>query len=60
MQVVILSGGLSPERDVSLRSGRRLAEALRTFMPDAEITEADVTADTIDVLESFDLTVLFP
>ena len=52
MQVVILSGGLSPERDVSLRSGRRLAEALRTFMPDAEITEADVTADTIDVLES--------
>ena len=28
-RVVILAGGLSPERDVSVRSGRRVAEALR-------------------------------
>jgi len=28
MQVLVLSGGLSAERDVSLRSGRRVAEAL--------------------------------
>lgn len=29
MSVVVLAGGLSAERDVSLRSGRRFAEALR-------------------------------
>ena len=28
-RVVVLAGGLSHERDVSLRSGRRVAEALR-------------------------------
>ena len=28
MHVLVLSGGLSAERDVSLRSGRRAAEAL--------------------------------
>jgi D-alanine-D-alanine ligase len=28
-RVVVLAGGLSPERDVSTRSGRRVAEALR-------------------------------
>lgn len=52
MQVLILSGGLSPERDVSLRSGRRLAEALRAYMPEVEITESDITAETIPALES--------
>lgn len=30
LSVVVLAGGLSHERDVSLRSGRRVAEALRT------------------------------
>lgn len=42
MQVVVLSGGLSPERDVSLRSGRRVAEALRATAPDWEVLEHDV------------------
>ena len=52
MHILVLSGGLSPERDVSLRSGRRLAEALRAFMPEVEITESDITAETIPALES--------
>ena len=52
MHIVILAGGLSPERDVSLRSGRRLAEALRATMPHDEITEADITEETLGVLES--------
>ncbi len=52
MHIVVVAGGLSPERDVSLRSGRRLADALRTFMPHAEITEADITEETLRVLES--------
>ena len=28
--VIVLSGGLSHERDVSLRSGRRVSQALRS------------------------------
>ncbi len=39
-RVVVLAGGLSHERDVSLRSGRRVAEALR---------DAGVTVDERDV-----------
>ena len=41
MQVVVLAGGLSPERDVSLRSGRRVAKALRAAT-DFEVIESDV------------------
>ena len=47
MQVVVLAGGLSPERDVSLRSGRRIAEALRSADPSLEVTESDVDAGLI-------------
>jgi len=45
--ILVLSGGLSPERDVSLRSGRRVAEALRAARPDWEVTEADVDASLL-------------
>ncbi|MDO8307574.1 MAG: D-alanine--D-alanine ligase [Actinomycetota bacterium] len=44
MHVLVLAGGLSAERDVSLRSGRRVAEALRTDRPDWEVREHDVDA----------------
>ena len=40
--VLVLAGGLSHERDVSLRSGRRVAEALRGA--GVEVTERDVDA----------------
>ena len=39
--VVVLSGGLSHERDVSLRSGRRLSAALRTSGVAVEEWDAD-------------------
>lgn len=42
MHVLILAGGLSAERDVSLRSGRRVWEALRGSRPDWEVREQDV------------------
>ena len=44
-RVLVLAGGLSHERDVSLRSGRRVAEALR----DAgyEVEESDVGASLL-------------
>jgi D-alanine-D-alanine ligase len=46
--VVVLAGGLSHERDVSLRSGRRVAEALRGT--GLEVTVHDVDADLIPAL----------
>ncbi len=50
-QLLVLSGGLSPERDVSLRSGRRVAEALRSARPEWEVTEADVDAGLLPYLK---------
>lgn len=44
MHVLVLAGGLSAERDVSLRSGRRVAEALRVEQPQWEVHDHDVDA----------------
>jgi D-alanine-D-alanine ligase len=41
--VLILAGGLSYEREVSLRSGRRVLDALRTVGIDAAVRDADTT-----------------
>lgn len=41
MRAVILAGGLSFERDVSLRSGRRVCDALRSAGAEAEVRDAD-------------------
>ena len=38
---LVLAGGLSHERDVSLRSGRRVLDALRHAGVDAEVRDAD-------------------
>jgi D-alanine-D-alanine ligase len=42
-RVLVLAGGLSYERDVSLRSGRRVLDALRAAGLDAELRDADAT-----------------
>jgi D-alanine-D-alanine ligase len=47
-RLVVLAGGLSHERDVSLRSGRRVAEALRST--GAEVEERDVDASLLPSL----------
>ncbi len=47
-RVVVLAGGLSHERDVSLRSGRRVAEALRDT--GVEVVERDVDAKLVPSL----------
>lgn len=49
-RVVVLAGGLSHERDVSLRSGRRVAEALRDA--GVEVDERDVDATLLPSLRS--------
>lgn len=41
--VVVLAGGLSHERDVSLRSGTRVAEELRSVGVDVEVRDADAS-----------------
>ncbi|MFY1635359.1 D-alanine--D-alanine ligase family protein [Solwaraspora sp. WMMB335] len=42
LRVLVLAGGLSYERDVSLKSGRRVLDALRSAGLDAEQRDADV------------------
>ncbi len=48
MTIIVMAGGLSHERDVSLRSGRRVAQALRDY--GREVIESDVNADLIPLL----------
>lgn len=43
VRVLVLAGGLSYERDVSLRSGRRVLDALRSAGLTAEMHDADVS-----------------
>lgn len=50
MHVVVLAGGLSPERDVSIRSGRRVAAALRE--QGLDVTESDVDAGLLPALQA--------
>lgn len=42
-RVLVLAGGLSHEREVSLRSGRRVLDALRTAGVEADLRDADTT-----------------
>ncbi|MEV6303752.1 D-alanine--D-alanine ligase [Actinoplanes sp. NPDC051861] len=43
VRILVLAGGLSYERDVSLRSGRRVLDALRAAGLTAELHDADVS-----------------
>ena len=56
--IVVLAGGLSHERDVSLRSGRRVAQALRDR--GHEVVESDVTPGLIDLFYALERPVAFP
>ena len=40
-RVLVLAGGLSPERDVSIRSGRRVSEALRDRGVSVDVADVD-------------------
>lgn len=57
-QVLVLSGGLSHEREVSLRSGRRVAQALRSRGVD--VVESDVDSGLIARLAELGRPVVFP
>jgi D-alanine-D-alanine ligase len=57
-RVLVLAGGLSHERDVSLRSGRRVTEALRNVGVDVE--ERDVDDGLIERLHTDPPDAVFP
>jgi D-alanine-D-alanine ligase len=56
VRVLVLAGGLSHERDVSLRSGRRVADALRAAGAECDLRDAD--AGLLQVLPSYDAVVV--
>lgn len=56
--VIVLAGGLSHERDVSLRSGRRVATALRNT--GFEVIESDLNSELVSLIEGTDNPVVFP
>jgi D-alanine-D-alanine ligase len=57
-RVVVLAGGLSHERDVSLRSGRRVAEALRGA--GLEVEERDVDSTLVPAMRTDRPACVFP
>ncbi|HVN12448.1 MAG TPA: D-alanine--D-alanine ligase [Kineosporiaceae bacterium] len=57
-RVLVLAGGLSHERDVSLRSGRRVAETLRDG--GCTVIERDVDAGLIGMLGGGGIDVVWP
>jgi D-alanine-D-alanine ligase len=56
--VLVLAGGLSPEREVSLRSGHRVCDALRETGVDARTVDAD--AGLIPAITAAQPDVIFP
>lgn len=58
MQVTIICGGLTHERDVSLRSGRRVAESLRHLGHEVEV--ADVNTALLPTLAAQQPDVVWP
>jgi D-alanine-D-alanine ligase len=57
-RVLVLAGGLSPERDVSLRSGQQVAQALGAVGVDVRV--CDVGPDLLSVLAADAPDVVFP
>ena len=58
LRVVVLAGGLSHEREVSVRSGRRVADALRSTGVDVVVH--DVDADLVPTLRDLSPDVVWP
>ena len=58
MKVAVLRGGVGRERDVSLDSGRCVAEALR--QAGLDVVTSDIHLDDMQVLDRGDIDVFFP
>ncbi|GAA3740983.1 D-alanine--D-alanine ligase family protein [Salinactinospora qingdaonensis] len=57
-RVLVLAGGISPEHEVSVRSGRRVAEALRRTGVEVQLADAD--AELLPLLSTDPPQVVFP
>ncbi|MHC4517763.1 MAG: D-alanine--D-alanine ligase family protein [Planctomycetota bacterium] len=57
MKIAVLRGGVGREREVSLQSGRCVAEALR--LGGMEVIESDIRPDDLTVLDRTDIDVFF-
>ncbi|MFZ2147928.1 MAG: D-alanine--D-alanine ligase [Sedimentisphaerales bacterium] len=58
LKVAVLMGGIGAERDISIQSGRCVAQALREAGFD--VVTADVQPDNLDILEDNSIDVFFP
>jgi D-alanine-D-alanine ligase len=57
-KIAVLTGGIGAERDISLQSGRCVAEALEKAGLD--VVAADIQPDNLDILEDSSIDVFFP
>ncbi|MHC4325624.1 MAG: D-alanine--D-alanine ligase family protein, partial [Planctomycetota bacterium] len=58
LKVAVLAGGIGSERDVSLQSGRCVAEALKEA--GFEVVTADIRPDNLEILDDKSIDVFFP
>lgn len=58
LKVAVLMGGIGSERDISLQSGRCVAEALR--QAGLNVITADIRPDELDILHDNSIDVFFP
>lgn len=58
LKVLIVAGGLTHERDVSVRSGRRVANALHQLGHEVQVV--DVDRDLVSTVDSFQPDVVWP
>ncbi len=58
LKVVVLTGGIGSEREISIQSGECVAEALKEA--GFKVVTADVRPDKLDILEDSSIDVFFP
>ena len=58
LKVAVLSGGIGSEREISLQSGRFVAEALK--QAGFEVVTADIRPDNLEILNDGSIDVFFP
>ncbi len=57
LKIAVLMGGISRERDISIESGKCVAEALKQM--DANVVVADIKPDKLDILDDRSIDVFF-
>ena len=57
LKIAVLAGGIGDERDISIQSGKYVAESLKKT--GANVITADITPQNMDVLDNTDIDVFF-